>query len=76
MRWINRLIRQLGLADAIDWLGPLGAETNRRGVEECRGHGRLHIHGDLLHGIRRSDEHGYAGGCRLYGRDRPSGQGQ
>lgn len=25
MRWLNRMIRQLGLADAIEWLGPLGA---------------------------------------------------
>lgn len=26
MRWLNRLIRQLALAEAIDWLGPLNAE--------------------------------------------------
>jgi glycosyltransferase involved in cell wall biosynthesis len=26
MRWINRMIRQLGLTDAIEWLGPLNAE--------------------------------------------------
>lgn len=26
MRWVNRVIRQLGLADAIEWLGPLDAE--------------------------------------------------
>lgn len=26
MRWVNRLIRQLGLADAIDWLGTLESE--------------------------------------------------
>jgi len=26
IRWINRLIRQLGLVDAIEWLGPLNAE--------------------------------------------------
>jgi glycosyltransferase involved in cell wall biosynthesis len=26
MRWINRMIRKLGLVDAIDWLGPLNAE--------------------------------------------------
>ena len=25
MRWVNRMIRQLGLADAIEWLGPLNA---------------------------------------------------
>ncbi len=27
MRWINRMIRQLHLADTIDWLGPLNAEN-------------------------------------------------
>lgn len=26
MRWINRLICQLGLTDAVEWLGPLSAE--------------------------------------------------
>jgi glycosyltransferase involved in cell wall biosynthesis len=26
MRWVNRMIRQIGLADAIEWLGPLDAE--------------------------------------------------
>jgi glycosyltransferase involved in cell wall biosynthesis len=26
IRWVNRMIRQLGLADAIEWLGPLNAE--------------------------------------------------
>ena len=26
MRWINRLIQQLGLAGAVEWLGPLSAE--------------------------------------------------
>jgi glycosyltransferase involved in cell wall biosynthesis len=26
MRWVNRMIRQLGLTDAIEWLGPLNAE--------------------------------------------------
>jgi glycosyltransferase involved in cell wall biosynthesis len=26
MRWINRMTRQLGVADAIEWLGPLNAE--------------------------------------------------
>jgi glycosyltransferase involved in cell wall biosynthesis len=26
MRWINRLTRQLGLVDAVEWLGPLQAE--------------------------------------------------
>lgn len=26
IRWVNRMIRQWGLADAIEWLGPLNAE--------------------------------------------------
>ncbi len=26
MRWVNRMIQQLGLADAVEWLGPLDAE--------------------------------------------------
>lgn len=26
MRWINRLVRQLGLSHAVEWLGPLNAE--------------------------------------------------
>lgn len=26
MRWLNRLVRQMGLTDAIEWLGPLNAE--------------------------------------------------
>lgn len=26
MRWVNRLVRHLGVFDAIDWLGPLSAE--------------------------------------------------
>lgn len=26
MRWVNRMIRELGLTDAIQWLGPLSAE--------------------------------------------------
>ncbi len=26
IRWVNRMIRQLGLTDAIEWLGPLGTE--------------------------------------------------
>lgn len=26
MRWVNRMIRKLGLSDAIEWLGPLNAE--------------------------------------------------
>ena len=26
LRWVNRMIRQLGLADAVKWLGPLNAE--------------------------------------------------
>jgi glycosyltransferase involved in cell wall biosynthesis len=26
MRWVNRTIRQLGLTDAVEWLGPLDAE--------------------------------------------------